>query len=381
MQSSMILAAAAMVVLAGPLTARQVPVKPSQMPALAPQTPIGPPQSVHGCLRPDVSKNVANLKAAMAKPGTAGEAGQEVAEVMKPVAGCTYYKVTLVSKMTVEDTEIQGVTSTISGQGSITFGLAPDDAMAGYDFTSGVQDLTAPMYWTRGSALITRPGCIVTTVELPYTPFAFWLGVTQSPTLKVGVRITPDGADLHNIATRCKDPMGKWHDLPPSQEAIFSPAWTRLHGEGKSAAPQTADQREMTRYTNDLGKGKNPAPPKVSSPTGDAIDMQKLMAMDPNKLAAMAGNLNPNNPADMAKLGDLMKGIVPNADQQLAAALDNFMFTAPGDCAAVNTVKIVCSLPGRPVTMKDRLGYGTIKTLTEQTTITIEKVSPPPGAS
>jgi hypothetical protein len=290
-----------------------------------------------------------------------------------------YYKVTLVSKMTIEDTQNPGVTSTISGKGSITFGLAPDNAGSGYDFTSGERDLTAPFYWNRGSALITRPECIVTTVELPYTPFDFWLGVTNSPVLKVGVRISPDDQDLHNIATRCKDPMGKWIDLPPMKEAIFAPAWIRMHGEGKLAVPQTADQKALTKYTNELGKGKNPAPPKLSSPTGDGLDMQKLMALDPQKLQAMAENLDPSKPADRQKLTDLMKGIVPDADKQLAAARDNFMFFAPGDCAPVNAGKIICTLPGAPRTMPDRLGYGTIKKITESTTITIEKVATPPG--
>src|SRR6185295_19424195 len=103
----------------------------------------------------------------------------------------TYYKVTLESTITIADDETPGVTSKISGKGSVTFGLGPDNAMAGYDFTSGVQELTAPIYWDKGSALITRPDCIVTTVEVPYTLFAFWLGVTSAPDLKLGVKISP----------------------------------------------------------------------------------------------------------------------------------------------------------------------------------------------
>jgi hypothetical protein len=348
-------------------------------PLYARQTPIGPPQSDYGCLRTDMAATAAQVKSALDEAKKPGTTPAEVDEVQKKVAGCVYYKVTLASKMTIEDTENPDVTSTISGKGSITFGLAPDNTGAGYDFTSGEQDLNAPFYWNRGSALITRAGCIVTTVELPYTPFAFWLGVTNSPTLKVGVRISPADQDLHNIATRCKDPLGKWHDLPPSKEPIFTPAWIRIHGEGKLAPPQTADQKAMTKYTNELGKGKNPAPPKLSSPTGDGLDMQKLMALDPQKLAAMAENMDPNKPGDMAKLTNLMKGVVPDADKRLAAAQDNFMFFAPGDCAPVNAVKIICTLPTAPKTMPDRLGYGTFKKITESTTITIEKVAAPPG--
>lgn len=318
----------------------------------------------------------------MAQAKKTGETIEEPEEVQKQVAGCVYYKVTLVSKMTIEDTQNPGVSSSISGQGSITFGLTPDAQDAKYDFTSGTQDLTAPFYWNRGSALITKPGCIVTTVELPYTPFDFWLGVTNSPELKLGVRISPADQDLHNIATRCKDPMGKWHDLPPMKEAIFAPAWIRMHGEGRLAAPQSADQKELIRYTNEMGPGKNPAPPKVSTPTGDVINMEKVMAMNPADLEKMAAGLDPSKPADMAKLQKLMSGVtgvVPNADARLAAAQDNFMFFAPGDCAAVNASKIVCTLPSTPKTMPDRLGYGTIKQITESTTITIEKVRTPPG--
>jgi hypothetical protein len=379
----MVIAATAVTALAAPLSARQVPTKPSQLPSLAPPTPIGPPQSTYAeCLRPDVAQNVANLKAAMAAPAQPGTSPPEPTEVQKRVAGCTFFKVTLASKMTIEDTEVPGVTSTISGQGSITFGLAPDDAMAGYDFTSGVQDLTAPIYWDRGSALITRPDCIVTTVELPYTLFAFWLGVTSTPVPRVGVRISPAGTELHNIATRCKDPLGKWHDLPPSQEAIFSPAWIRVHGEGKLKGPQSADQQELINYSNALGKGGTPAPPKVSQPTGDVLDMGNLMALanDPKKLADLQ-KLNPNNPADMAKLSQLMNGVVPNANAQLAAAQDNFMFKAPGECTTDSkAITTVCTSSRTAEKLKDRLGYGTIKMITEKTTITIEKVKAPPGS-
>ena len=362
---------AATMALGGPLAARQVPTRPSQYSVQGP-VPLPPATSVHPkCLRPDVRQAKEGLRIALAQPRKPGEAPPEVAEPMQEVAGCTFYKVTLESTMLVEDTEVPGVSSTISGRGSITFGLAPDDAMAGYDFTSGVQDLTAPIYWTKGSARITRPDCIVTTVELPYTLFSFWLGVTSSPTLKLGVRITPDGDELHSIATRCQDPLGRWHDLPNGQETIFTPAWIKLHGEGKNSVAPAADQQAMVDLTNRLGKaGPKPGAkmPTVSSPTG---------AMDMGKLQAMQDYITKHPNATPAEMMKQMAGVVPNLDQQLTAAEDNFMFTAPGECAAVNAVKTVCGLPGTPVTMKDRTGYGTIKKITEQTTITIEKVSPP----
>lgn len=365
MRNDILIAGLALTAAAGPLFALQVP--------------IGPPQSSHGCLRPDVAKNTQLVKDAIANKSAA-----DPVEVLRPVAGCTYYQVTLVSKMTIEDTEVAGVTSTISGKGTITFGLAPDNAMAGYDFTSGVQDLTAPIYWDRGSALITRPNCIVTTVELPHTLFAFWLGVTSSQTPKVGVRISPADQDLHSIATRCKDPVGKWHDLPPGKEAIFAPAWIKLHGEGKSKVAPSADQQAITQFTDDMVKAgpkpgskikpnkaySTPAAPTLSSPTG---------AMDLGKLQAMQDYMKKNPNATPAEMMKQMEGVVPNLDQQLAAAEDNFMFTAPGDCAAVNATKTVCTLSGPPVTT-DRLGYGTVKRITERTTITIEKVAPPPGS-
>ncbi len=158
-----------------------------------------------------------------------------------------------------------------------------------------------------------------------------------------------------------------------------------MHGEGKNTVAPSADQQAISGYLNELGKGAKPGdqpkpnkayttppPPKVSSPTG-AMDMGKLQAMQ-DYLAK-----HPNaTQADMMKMMQMMNGVVPNLDQQLAAAQDNFMFTAPGECAAVNAVTTVCTLPSKPVTMKDRLGYGTIKAITESTVITITKLPPRP---
>jgi hypothetical protein len=101
--------------------------------------------------------------------------------------------------------------------------------------------------------------------------------------------------------------------------------------------------------------------------------------MDPAKLQAMQDYLAKNPNASPAEMMKMMEGVAPGLDQQLAAAEDNFMFTAPGDCAAVNASKTVCTLAGPPMTT-DRTGYGTIKRITERTTITIEKVAPPPGS-
>lgn len=360
--------------LAGPLAARQVPPGLGQVP-VQPPTVLDPnPKKDHGCLRPAVATNIAQVKSALAEAKKTGGTPVEVEEVQRKVSGCVYYTVTLDSKLQIEDRENPGVTSTISGRGSITFGLAPDVSEPDYDFTSGVQDLTAPIEWTPGSAEITRPKCEVTITPLPYTLFAFWLGVKDS---RVSVRITPGGDELHPIETKCKDELGRWSKRVAGKESIFAPAWIKLHGEGNIAAPQTADQKEMIKATNALGKGGSPAPPKLSSPTGDVIDMNKLMAMDPAKLAAMAENLNPNNPADMAKLSKLMNGVVPNAGQQLKAARDNFMF----DCAPMKTVanKWECRIAHDRKPTTDRTGYGTLKAISEQTVITIEKVKTPPG--
>lgn len=375
MRTPILLAAGTLMILSGTLSARQVPPGLGQVPVTPPVVLDPNPKKVHGCLRPDVGANIANIKQSLAKPQSPGKAAKDPTEAQKQVAGCTYYKVTLDSKVQIEDTEIAGLTSTISGRGSITFGLAPDNAEAGYDFTSGVHDLTAPIFWTAGSADITRPKCEVTVTPLPYTLFAFWLGVNATPNSKVAVRISPDGDELHPIETRCKDDLGRWSARVAGKESIFAPAWIKLHGEGALAAPQTADQREMVRATNALGKGGTPAPPKLSSPTGDGIDMQKLMAMDPAKLAAMAEKLDPNNPADMAKISQLMQGVVPNANAQLAAAQDNFMFT----CGAVAATRWECRVGGTKTT-KDRTGYGTIKRIIEATVITIEKVAAPAGS-
>ncbi len=377
-------AAVAVTMLAAPLSARQVPTIPpglGQVPVEKPEILDPNPKKDHGCLRTDQAASAARMKSALDDARKTGGTPVEVDEVQKNVAGCTYYRVTLDSKMQIDDAEIPGVMSTISGRGSITFGLAPDDAMADYDFTSGVEDLTAPIYWTAGSADITKPKCEVTITPLPYTLFAFWLGVTSGPNFKLGVSITPSGNEFHPIETRCQDDLGRWSKRFPGKEVIFTPAWIKVHGEGKLKAPQTADQRALTQYSNELGKGKSPPPPKVSSPTGGGLDMGKLMAManDPKKLADMQ-NLDPSNPADMAKLSQLMTGVVPNADAQLAAARDNFMFTVPGECRPVNVSKTVCTISRSAEPTKDRTGYGTIKNISEQTTITIEKVSAPPGS-
>jgi hypothetical protein len=386
MRMMMPTAAIAVTLVAAPLSARQLPTMPpgmGQAPIEKPEILDPNPRKDHGCVRTNEAATAAKMKNALDNARKTGGTPEEVEEVQTSVAGCTYYRITLKSTMTIEDTEVPGVTSTISGEGSISFGLTPDDAQTGYDFTTGEQDLSAPIYWDKGSALITRPDCIVTTVELPYTLFDFWLGVTSGPNQKIGVKIAPAGNELHNIATRCKDPLGKWHDLYPAKEAIFSPAWIRLHGEGKLKAPQSADQKALTQYTNDLGKGKTPAPPKVSNPTGDVLDMGKLMALanDPKKLADLE-KLDPDNPADMAKLNQLMNGVVPGAQGQLKAAQDNFMFTAPGECTAVKNARdrwqCIPAKSGIAVTMPDRLGYGTIKKLTESTVITVTKLPPRP---
>jgi hypothetical protein len=378
MRRMMVIAATAVAVLAGPLSARQVPSLPKglgQVPVQAPEILDPNPKKVHGCLRPDVATGKAQIQSALDEARKSGGTPVEVQVVQKNVAGCEYYKITLDSKIQIDDTENPGLTSTISGRGNITFGLTRDNSEPGYDLTSGVQDLTAPFEWTAGSAEITRPRCEVTITPLPYTLFAFWLGVRNS---NVSVRITPEGNELHPIETRCQDDLGRWSKRFPGKEAIFSPAWIKLHGEGKVAAPQSADQKEMIKATNALGQGGIVAPPKLSSPTGDGLDMGKLMAManDPNKMAELQ-KLNPNDPADMAKLKNLMSGVVPNANAQLAAALDNFMFDCPPVPGAPNRWE--CRITHNAKKMSDRLGYGTIKAISEQTVITIEKVRTPPG--
>lgn len=328
--------------LAAPLMA-QVPARPSQYPVQAP-VPLPPPTKVHAeCYRPDVARNTALIQQALASGTDVSQTDQDNARVK--TAGCTYYKITLASTIRIEDTEVQGVTSIITGHGDITLGLAPDNADAGYDFTSGVDDLTAPISWQKGSALITKPNCIVTTVEAPYTMFAFWLGVTHASSTRVGVRISPAGDELHNIATRCKDPMGRWHSgMPGELQAIFTPAWIALHGEGTQAGPATVaavSGADVTNIQAYLAKNPNPSPTQIMS---------------------------------------MMQGVVPGLDQQLAAAEDNFLFTTPGECTPTNPDTYVCRLPTKPVTMKNRLGFGTIKKITETTVITIQKVSAPPGS-
>ena len=318
-------------------------------PLAALQVPTGPLQSVHSdCLRTDVEKTTELLRKAMEKTPP-----EEVAEVQKRVAGCIYYQITLQSKVSVLDNEVPGVSSTIMGAGSITFGLAPDVSEPGYALTSGTRDLTAPIYWAQESALITRPNCEVATVVVPYTGFAFWLGVTSTPAPRVAVRIVPDDSDLHAISTRCKDPLGRWTPAIPGRETIFSPAWIKLHGQGEATA--------------------------TASPPPAAMDLGNIAAMDPARIQAMAEKMKAN-PTDMTDLMKLMKQVVPNADQLLEAARNNFMFKAPGRWCVTNPVLVARCTVSDTVKFTDRTGYGTLKTIIESTVITIEKVSPPAGA-
>jgi hypothetical protein len=60
-------------VLVGPLAARQIPPGLGQVPTVPPEVLDPNPKKVHGCLRPDAQKNIANIKAAMAQPRKAGE--------------------------------------------------------------------------------------------------------------------------------------------------------------------------------------------------------------------------------------------------------------------------------------------------------------------
>ncbi len=317
-------------------------------PLLALQAPAGPPQSVHAdCLRTDLAKSRQALKAATDN-GTPADSG---VEVQKKIAGCTYYQITLQSKVRVLDNEVPGVTSTIMGAGTITFGLAPDVSEPDYALTSGTRELTAPIFWVQDSTLITKPNCVVATVVAPYTAFAFWLGVTSGASPKVDVQITPDGAELHTTSTKCKDPLGRWTAAIPGKESIFGPAWIKLHGEGDGTTPSAASQPSM--------------------------DLTKIAAMDPAKLAAMADRMK-TNPTDMSEMMKVMKQVVPNADQQLEAARDNFMFKTPGKWCAADPVFLARCTVSDTVKLKDRTGYGTLKTIIESTVITIAKVATPP---
>ena len=367
MRTIAMIAAAGMFV--GAVSAAQAQGGMERPPTEAPEILDPNPKSDHGCLRPDVAKSMAAMNAAMAGARKSGKPVAEVTESQKSIAGCTYYRVGFKSTVSVSDNEFAGVTSTISGHGSVTFGLAKDNAMAGYDFTSGVQDLTAPIYWDPGSAKITRPGCIVTAVQLPYTLYAFWLGVTNSPDLKVGVRISPAGSDAHPIQTRCKDPLGRWHDLVPSRESIHSPAWTVLHGEGKLKRRESADQKALGKYATGLGTraGASAAPPKVSSPMGD---------MDPVKMQAVADYVQKHPDASPEDIMKQLNGAMPGMNEQLAAAQDNFMFTKPGECVAASDVLARCTIVDKAVVLKDRRGYGTLKTISMTTVVTIAKLPP-----
>ncbi len=322
---------------------------------LAAQVPIGPPQSVYGCLRPDVAKNTAALRQSMAKGDTT-----PVPEAQIQMQGCTSYTVAFQSSLQMVFKGPGGGTAKISGKGAITFGLAPDVSEPDFDFTSGPSELTAPIYWS--NAEITRGnGCIVTTVPLPYTPFSFWLGVRSGPDPRVSVQVSGAGDELHNIATRCPKPrpLSGWVDGPPGEkESIFTPAWIFLHGQG-------------------VGGAAGVQPPTLPSGAMDPAAMKALAAkqqgspmMDPAKLQAMAAQLGKNpSPADMMKM---VNQLVPNAGAMVEAARNNFTFKLPGDCVQGGPLLTRCTV-NRTVTVPD--GKGATQEITESTVITITKLS------
>jgi hypothetical protein len=68
----------------------------------------------------------------------------------------------------------------------------------------------------------------------------------------------------------------------------------------------------------------------------------------------------------------MMKEVVPDAEQMVEAARDNFMIRMPGDCAADTGGLVRCSIK-RTVRLPD--GKGTTQNITESTVITIARVS------
>jgi hypothetical protein len=146
-------------------------------------------------------------------------------------------------------------------------------------------------------------------------------------------------------------------------DAIFSAAWSSIHG-GPGAGPM---------------QGLAPLTPGAA-PTQPAggFDMQKVMSMKPEELAAMAEKMKNNQtPAGMADLGKLMNQVVPNANQMMEAARTNFQFAIPdtkwcklgtgSDFLAQCVISQELKLPDNK---------GSTQTITETTTITIGRPKP-----
>jgi hypothetical protein len=251
-------------------------------------------------------------------------------------------------------------TSTITGDGSIILKLGQDPSEPDWDATVGPENVTGKVTWSGVS--VTGPGgCQYIIQSSPASEFEFWLGVSYQPELKLSLVVLP-GLDMHATRVRCPISGGGWTSNDTQTPHIFAAAWMMLH----STLGSTGGLQISTK------PGATPTPP------AGAIDMNKLMAMDPAKLEAMRETMQKNPNASMAQLGTLMNGLVPNAGPLLAAAQNNFKFAIPDNkwCKLETGTAFLarCEISQTLSNVSDN--KGATQTITEKTTITLGRPKP-----
>ena len=239
------------------------------------------------------------------------------------------------------------VTSTITGEGSINLEVKPDPSFPEWDAASGVGGDSTRITWS-GVTISQPAGCDgqVVVQSSPPTQFTFWLGVSVTPELKLSLEILP-GVDLHTVLNRCRIPNGTLMNSPMNDPIpLFAGAWRALHGQGAAGVVMQATA---------------------------ATDINKIKAMDPKALQAMADAMkNTSSPAAAAaQMKALINQMMPGASQAAAAARNNFKLVIPGTagCAAGTGASFLarCTI-SRKMTVQ-----GSGQTITEQTTITIAR--------
>ena len=254
------------------------------------------------------------------------------------------------STVTIADARI---TRTITGEGRVVLEIKPDPSAPEWDVASDFRVGTADITWSAVS--ISAPaGCDgqVIVQSSPPTKFKFWLGISATPELKLSLEVLP-GADLHKILNRCRIPTGALMDSPMNDPvSLFSGAWNALHGQSAAAVAMKATA---------------------------AMDINKMMAMDPKKLQAMADAMknNPDPAAAAAQMKAFLNQVVPGASQLAAEAKNNYKLAIPdnkwctvgigaGSLARCEINQTITAAPG----------LGAVQTITEKTVITIGPRSP-----
>ncbi|HEV8598489.1 MAG TPA: hypothetical protein VGQ69_03950 [Gemmatimonadales bacterium] len=298
-----------------------------------------------------------------AKDWVAAQGGSFVGD---PDCGCVVDKleVHLKTSLQIVNDGPANETGTIRGEGRILLKLAPDLSEPDWELTTGAGQSTAKITWSFVD--VTRSnGCIVAILSNPPTEFDFWLGMSVKPEPKFALQIVP-APDIHATRWRCPrpPPLSGMVAAPAGEtDAIFSAAWSSIHG-GPGAGPMQG--------LAPLAPGAAPTQP------AGGFDMQKVMSMKPEELAAMAEKMKNNQtPAGMADLGKLMNQVVPNANQMMEAARTNFRFAIPDAkwCKLeTGTAFLAQCVISQELKLPDN--KGSTQTITETTIITIGRPKP-----